>query len=163
MGQKFSVIQVFDGKKGWMSLMGNVMELEGDQLKELQQEAQSRQITSLLPLLKDNGFTLATIGETKVNGKPAQGVKVSAKGIRDVELYFDTATGMVVKTIRQAYDSQGMKEVSQETINSDFKDADGIKYASKLVIQRDGKKFLDIEVTEYKPLETVDDSEFAKP
>lgn len=163
MGQKFSVIQVYDGKKGWMSLMGNVMELEGDQLKELQDEIHNRRVSTLLPLLKDNTYTLATIGETKVNGKPAQGVKVSAKDRRDIELYFDPTTGLIVKTIRQAYDQQGMKEVSQETMNSEFKEAGGIKYPSKAVIQRDGKKFLDLEITEYKPLQSVDDSEFAKP
>ncbi len=163
MGHKISVIQVFDGKKGWMIFMGNVVELEGDQLKELKEEIHNRRVNTLLPLLKDKTFTFATLGETKVNGKPAQGVKVSAKGYRDIELYIDPASGLVVKTIRQAYDMQGMKEVSQDVVNSEFKEADGIKYASKAVLQRDGKKFLDLEITEYKTLENVDDSEFAKP
>lgn len=163
MGQKFALIQVYDGKKGWMSLMGNVVEMEGDQLKELKEEIHSRRVNTLLPLLKDNGFTLATIGEAKVNGKPANGVKVSAKGFRDIDLYFDQASGLLVKTARQAYDTTTMKEVAQETLNSEFKDADGIKYATKAALQRDGKKFLDVEITEYKALETIDDSEFAKP
>jgi hypothetical protein len=33
----------------------------------------------------------------------------------------------------------------------------------KLVINRDGKKFMDKEVTEYKMVDTIDDSVFGKP
>jgi hypothetical protein len=98
-----------------------------------------------------------------VNGKPAQGVKVSAKDFRDVELYFDQATGLIVKTSRQVLDTQTMKEVTQETYLSEFKESGGLKHATKAVIHREGKKFLEVEVTEYKLLDSVDDSEFAKP
>jgi hypothetical protein len=163
MGQQLTVLQVYDGKKGWFRLMDNTQELEGDTLKEMQAQAHSIRVNTLVPLLKDKAFTLAPLGEVKVNGKPALGVKVTAKDQRDIDLYFDKETGLVTKVSRQGFDTNTMKEVMHEMIFSDFKDFDGVKHATKIVMNNDGKKLLDLEVTEYKVVDKLDDSEFAKP
>jgi hypothetical protein len=42
-------------------------------------------------------------------------------------------------------------------------DVDGIKTPKRSVINHNGKKLLETEVTEAKYLEKVDDAEFAKP
>jgi hypothetical protein len=53
-----------------------------------------------------------------------------------------------------------MKEVAQEQFPRDYKDQAGTKYPSKSLVNQDGKKFMEIEVTEYKGLEKLDDSVF---
>jgi hypothetical protein len=163
MGQNLSVIQVFDGKKGWIKVMDNVMELDGDLLKEMKQQLHNARVNTLVPLLKDKAFTLALLGEIKVNDKPALGVKVSAKDFRDMDLYFDKETGLMVKTVFQALDTTTMKEVSREMILSDFKETDGLKHATKILMNQDGKKFIEGEITEYKIVDKLDDGEFVKP
>ncbi len=40
---------------------------------------------------------------------------------------------------------------------------DGVPTAKKVVVNRDGNKFMEVEVLETKRLEKLDDSEFAKP
>ena len=51
-------------------------------------------------------------------------------------------------------------EFVQETFLADFKDFDGIKKATKIENHRDGKKFLEQQITEFKVLEKVDPKTF---
>jgi hypothetical protein len=163
MGMQVTVVHVFNGEKGWMKLNNQVMEVDKEHLAEMKEEMYEEQVQTLVPLLKDKAFTLTALGEDKVNGKPALGVKVASKGHKDVDLYFDKQSGLVVKSVRQSYDPNTKKEVSRETILSDYKDQNGLKFPSKMVMQMDGKKFLDMDVTEYKLIDKLDDSEFGKP
>jgi outer membrane lipoprotein-sorting protein len=150
---------VLNGDKGWM----NGQELTKEQLAEQQEELYSGWVATLAPL-GDKAFTLAPLGETKVDNKPAAGVKVSSKGHGDVNLYFDNATGFLVKIERRAKaQEQGGQEVSQETFFQDYKDVDGLKVPMKMAIKRGGKQFVESEVTELKPVGKLDDSVFAKP
>ena len=54
-------------------------------------------------------------------------------------------------------------DVSQDVFYSDYKEVDGIKRAMKTKILRDGKKFLEMETSDFKPVEKLDDKVFAKP
>jgi hypothetical protein len=162
MGNKLNVVQVYDGKKGWASAMGNVMEAEGDDLEELKDEAFGSYIESLVPLLKDKQFKLEAAGETKVNDKPAVGVKITAKGHKDVTMFFDKESGLMVMSRKKARDFAKM-EVESESFVSEYKDVNGIKQAMKLVVKHDGKKFLEGELSEVKVVEKLDDKIFSKP
>lgn len=163
MGNKLSVIQVFNGEKGWMKIGDDAKDVDEDHLKEMKEEGHSVRVGSLVPLLKDKAYILAYLGEAKVNEKPAVGVKVSAKGFREIDLWFDKDSGLLVKSVRPTFDLTARKEVMKETYLSDYKDADGMKHAGKVRIDQDGKKLLEGEVTEYKILDKADDNEFAKP
>src|SRR5947209_137181 len=89
-------IIVLNGDKGWIQMNGETNALTKDQLAEQQEEQYSGWVTSLVAL-KDKGFTLTPLGESKVEGDAAVGIKVSHKGHRDVELYFSKKSGLVVK------------------------------------------------------------------
>lgn len=162
MGQAINVIQVYDGKKGWVSAQGQLMELEGDQLDELKDQAFGGYVESLVPLIKDKSIKLEPVGEEKVDGKPTVGIKVSAKGHRDIKLFFDKESGMLVKSQSRAKDP-AMQEVDAETFYKDYKDVDGVKQPMKLLVKHDGKKYLEAQVTEAKLFEKLDDTTFAKP
>src|SRR5207248_11447730 len=96
-------------------------------------------VATLLPL-KDKAFTLTTIGEVEVEKRPALGVKVSSKGHRDVDLYFDKESGLLVKTETRLKD-EGGQEVMAETFLRDYKDVEGTKHAMKFAVHRDGKLY----------------------
>jgi hypothetical protein len=96
-----------------------------------------------------------------VSDKPAVGVRVSAKGHKDISLFFDKESGLLVKTQKRT--KEAGVEVDEENFYSDFKEIDGVKLPMTLKILHDGKKFLDAKVTEAKLLEKLDDDVFAKP
>jgi hypothetical protein len=112
--------------------------------------------------LKDKAFTLAPLGEVNIDKRPALGVRVSSKGHRDVSLYFDKRTALLAKTEARVKDDDG-QEVTEETYSSDYQEVQGTKQAMKFTIKRDGKPYLEGEVTEYKLSESLDESMFAKP
>jgi hypothetical protein len=57
----------------------------------------------------------------------------------------------------------GNKEVGEEGIYSEFKEFQGIPTPTKVLINRDGKRFVEAEYSEYKLHENLADSVFAKP
>jgi hypothetical protein len=102
--------------------------------------------------------------EAKVGDRAAVGVKVSSAGHRDVDLYFDKMSGLLVKSeTRVKAEEMDGKEVSQETVFTEFKEIDGAKVATKFVIKRDGKPYVEAELTDLKPAAKLDDKLFAKP
>jgi hypothetical protein len=90
-------VLVLDGPRSWQEFDGTQSDLNEDQAKLLQSSAVRDRALRLLPLLEDKGFTLALLPGEDVDGKPVAGVKVSYKDQPDLNLYFDRATGEVVK------------------------------------------------------------------
>ncbi|HEV3443675.1 MAG TPA: hypothetical protein VG099_03475 [Gemmataceae bacterium] len=162
-GQKINVVTLYNGQKGALTLNGKEQELPEKVLEELKEASYAIKAARLVPLLSDPMYTLSALGEVKVNDKPAVGVKVSSKGHRDISLYFDKDTGLLAKTESRKLDGQTMQEVDEERIVTEYQDVDGQKAAKKLVVNHDGKKFMELEVSDIKFLDKVDDSEFQKP
>jgi hypothetical protein len=163
MGQKITIVQVYNGKMGWQSNLGQTMEIEGDQLDELKEEAYGNYLEQLYPLLHDKQFELKAVDGEKVDGKPTDGVKVSSKGHKDITLYFDKESGLLVKSRKKAKDPNGGQEVEAETYYTDYKEISGTKQSMKQLLKHDGKKFLESELTDMKLQEKIDPSTFDKP
>jgi len=161
-GQNLTVLYVLNGKKAWLQAAGETMELKGEELDDIKEELHAEHIQTLVPLLKDKAYTLDALGEIKINDRPAVGVRVTSKGHKDVNLYFDKATGLLTKSERRALDDT-KKEITEESFFSDYKDVDGVKVPMKVVVHHDGKKFVEMEITEQRFLDQIDDSEFARP
>ena len=162
-GKEVAGVQVVDGDKAWMTGQGQTMPLEGELLKALKEELYSQNVEMLVPLLREKGYTLTKLKEIEVDGKPAVGVRVASSGHKDIELYFDRDSTLPVRTVRSTIDAATLKEATAEVLYSSIKETDGIKWPSRVVINQDGKKFIEVEVTEFKKLDKVDPSEFAKP
>lgn len=160
-GQKFHVIHVLNGDKGWIKINDATKEMDKDELAEAKEQMHAEWVTVLVPLTGKE-FTLATVGEVKVEDRPALGVMVSFKGRRDINLYFDKETGLLVKRENRVKDDNG-KEVAEETFLSDYKDVQDTKQAMKFIVKRDGKLYMEGEVTEYQLAEKLDGAVFAKP
>ena len=84
-----------------------------------------------------------------VNAVPKNAVEISAKDGETVKLEFDEATGLPA---REIYRESGMGggPAEMEEVYSDWRDAGGLKLPFKITILKDGKKFAEAIVSEYK-------------
>lgn len=162
-GMQVTQTVVLNGDQVWIKVNDMIIDLGEPLTKEVKEQMYERRVMSLLPLLKDKKYELAPLGEIKVGTEDATGVKVSSKDRRDVSLYFSKATGLLVKIESRAFDFMTNQEVAQEMILSDYTDKDGYKTPQKLVMNREGKKFLDKETTDFRVVDRIDESVFAKP
>jgi hypothetical protein len=160
-GQKLRFVQVLSGNEGWYRYGDDTEAMDPEALAEAKEEAYAEWVSSLIPL-KDKQFTLSPLGELAIEQRQTVGVKVASEGHRDVDLYFDKETGLLAKIVTQATDDGGQL-VSEETLPSEYREFNGIKQPTKYSVKRDGKLYMETEVTEIQLVEKLDDSVFAKP
>jgi hypothetical protein len=163
MGNKVVILEIVDGDKGWTSTAGNTEEMNKDALEEATENMHANRVSMLYPL-KDKEFKLAPLPETKVGDREAVGIKVTSKGHRDINLYFDKKTSFLIKSETKAKDlmNEG-KEVAQETYFDDYKDVDGIQTPFKVTIKRADKDYVVAEMTDVKIVDKLEDKLFEKP
>jgi hypothetical protein len=164
-GEKFTLTEVFNGDKAWESTNGKTEESTKDAAAEAKESMYGHRVAMLYPLL-DKAFTLTPLGEVKVGDKAAVGIKVAHKDHRDINILFDKKTNLIIKIetqVKDLTDKDKPKEVTQETFFDDYKDVDGIPQPHKMVIKRDGKKFVEAEMTEIKIVDKLEDKLFEKP
>lgn len=161
-GQKLNMTQILTGDKGSVTINGKTDPATDVMLTQLKETQFAERAVRLTPLLRDPAFELTGLGESKFEDKPVQGVQVRRKGFNDIRMYFDKASGLLVRLEKKAMDSN-MKEVMQEDIYSDFRDVQGVKRPMKVRMNHDGKKFLEGEMVEIQPLDRLEDVVFAKP
>jgi len=162
MNMNITVTQGFDGKKLWIQVNDKTMDLDDKLVDTVKEALYAEHLATLVPL-KDKGVKLSPLGETKVEGRAAVGVQASSKGHKDVNLFFDKTTNMLLKLELRTVDPMSGQEVTQEKIYLEYKDVDGAKTPSKLLVHQDGKKFLEMEISDIKVVDRLDDSIFAKP
>jgi hypothetical protein len=125
---KIGITQVIADDKGWRKIDGagqnQIEDLDEANLDEARQTRYFDRVVSLLPLLKDKGFTLKSLGAVQVRDKPALGVQVSSKGQPDVKLFFDQTSGLLVKTAYRYKRPTTNKEELGELYYSDYREPD---------------------------------------
>ncbi len=162
-GQEISFVQVLNGDKGWQGINGNVDELEKDHLSEAREQLYSGQIVDLRGITA-KGVKLTALGEKQVEGKPAVGVKVSSEGHRDVTVYFDKSSGLVVRSETKGKDPMnGNAEFDAATVYGDYKKVSGVNVPHKIQVFRDGKPFMVMEMSSITLSEKLPEKTFAKP
>lgn len=164
-GMKLKVQQGYDGKTMWMDVMGMVQEFkDDDKLKEMKESMHAEQVANLVDLDKKN-YKLNSLGEMKIKGKEAVGVRVAREGKRDVILWFDKGTNLLVKHEYRGTDPWGPQaaEANNEKYHLDYKAVDGIQVPGRIEVHQDGKKIVELEISDIRYHERLDDSMFAKP
>lgn len=161
-GKKLNLVQIYDGKQGWLVDGGIPRAIDEKTLDGWKAMTHAALVASLTPLLAaDKGYKLTVLPETKVAGQPAVGVKVASAQQREVVLYFDKATGMLVK--RDSRPHSGGPESLQEEIYSEFKDVQGLKRPTRVVVYINGVMHAEGTIQMTQLLDRIDDKEFAKP
>ena len=163
-GMNNRIVTLVNGDK--MSIEANGMAIPiTDDIKKAMKNAQyMMKVGQFVPLLEDKSYELSSLGEIKVEGKPAMGVLVKSKGNKDINLYFSKDTGLLVKIEHRTTPPGTEKEVTEERIILEYnkKDKNGLSLPKKVLLKHDGKKYLEIEVIEGKRLEKLDESMFSK-
>ncbi len=162
MGNSVTVTSIYNGKEAWIRAGDKDVPVDKDLLAEFEEAMYTIKLMDGL-FVKDKGVKLATVGEIKVKDKPAVGVTVSREGKKDINLFFDKETGLIVKVELRKKDQTSGEEVTEERIITEYQDVSGRKVAKKVEVLHDGKPFLEAEVQEVQVVEKIDDSEFAKP
>lgn len=157
------ITQVFNGEKFWLHVNNKTIEMSDAKLIAELKETMYAEGVGSLALLGDKKFQLAPLGEVQVQDRSAVGVRVSSKGHRDVNLYFDKKTHLLAKSEYRTTDPLTNQEVNQEKIFSDYQAVDGVQSPRKILVQQDGKRYMELEITEVRLLGTLDDSVFSKP
>jgi len=162
MGQKVRTVTLINGDKASIEANGKEVPLKDEIKDAIREGVKQLQVARLVPL-RDKKFELSLVGETKVLDKPAVTIRVVAKGMKDVNLSFDKKSGLLVKVEARKLDPMNGQEVTEERIVSEYKTQDGMAIPQKVLINRDGKKYLELTIEEVKYLDKIDDSEFSKP
>lgn len=123
-GQKFKLAAAVDGDKGWMTLEGQLQDLPPDSVATYKRALYDAHVRNLTPLLKEEGFRLSALGESKVQGQAAVGVKVGCQGQKDLSLYFDKQSGLLLKSEGKVKDEMSGREVLEEVYYSDYRELD---------------------------------------
>jgi hypothetical protein len=123
-GVSMKATVVMDGDKSWRDLNGHIEIPSKEEIESLRASRHQDRVTGLTALLSDKGFTLASLEDTQVDGRPARGVKVSYKGQPDTHLYFDKESGFLVKYAYRAKKTGDIQEALHETVLSDYREPD---------------------------------------
>jgi hypothetical protein len=152
---------VLDKDKGWFMEGGVVKEMTKDEVAAKLIDTRAGAVQSLAPL-KEKEFQLKNHGLNK--DKTEVQVVVTRKDYPDVTLSFDIKTGLLTSSsyMSKAMDL-GFKEVKMTTQISDYRDVEGAKMPHKMVTHRDGKLFIEAEMTELRPASSVTDKMFSRP
>jgi hypothetical protein len=156
-------VQILNGDKGWVKLGDLSRECVKEEMDEMREQLNAAQIAHLY-VLTDREYKLSPLGEEKIDDRSAVGVRVEHKGFRDIHLYFDKETNLLLKVETRIKDPlRGGEEVAAETVYGDYKNIDGVMTWHKITIKYDGKTYIEGEVTETKYSEKLEDSVFDKP
>lgn len=161
-GSPIKGVSILDGDKAWRKFGDDAMPLEGDALANEKRVVYLQVVQQNPTMLKAPDFKIDSVSEEKVDGKPAASLKITGPDGKDFELFFDKESGLPVRVNATVAGFQG-DEYKQETSFSDYKDFDGIKRATKIATKRNGKKFIDVDITDLKVLDKVDPKTFAEP
>jgi hypothetical protein len=162
-GMKVMVVVIFDGKSGWVQENGKTKDLDEQGVAEMKATAYASKVGSLIDLLKDKEFKLSSLPDAKVAGKVAAGVLVQHPGQRDIKLYFDKASSLLLKTETKAIDPQTKKEVNQEKIFGDYKAVQGRQVPFRVTVNQDGRLYMEIDITEVRIVDQLEPALFTKP
>ena len=160
-GMELELLQVTNGDKVGLTVGGQARATSDADKTEARFSTYANSLSRLTPLLKAGGpYTLKAGPEAAVNGDPAVGVVVEHAAFKPVTLYFDTASGRLVKVTRTGKAEDGT-DAERETVYSDYKAVQGVQMPHRSTSTVGGKKVTDFTAEKVELLEKVEDGEFA--
>jgi hypothetical protein len=162
-GEKIKTLSAHDGVSTWIKANDKEIPLDDDLQAEVKEEIYKLEVGRLTPLTSSTKYTLTPLEEIVVDGRPAEGVRVSSRGHKDINIYFDKETGLTAKISSRRLDFSTRQEIEEERFPTDYADQNGIKMARKIAVRRNGQRYLEMEVLSVKFLDSIPAADFAKP
>lgn len=157
-GQK--MIQVFNGKEGWMLapwISSEPQPLEGAQLQQAMDQAN---IDGELYNFKEKGMTADLIGKVKVDDNEAYRIKLTTSDGTIKNYYLDADTYLISK-VKSKVNAQG-QEVEVEQNMSDYENTEGVMIAKKIETSSP-MGTAEITINDISFNEDLDEATFQKP
>jgi hypothetical protein len=134
-GRKVSQVQLFNGNAIFIRVDNSIRDVPPALRSTLLKGRYADQLTQLTAL-KNKEYQLASMGESKVEGKTVVGVKVTAAEKPEVQMFFDKDTGLLVKTEHRQLDPRNADnnaEIIQEVYYRDYGSVDATATDEKLL------------------------------
>lgn len=159
-----TIQQGYDGKALWINVMGMAQEIKDKELiEEMKESMYCEKVTALVDL-DSKDYKLTPLGEMKIKDQDAVGVRVAKTGKRDVNLWFDKKSNLLVKSEFRAKDPFGQGgEANQEKYFGKYKAVMGVQTPQHMEVHNDGKKAVDLEIAEVRYHERLDETYFTRP
>jgi hypothetical protein len=154
---------VLNGTKGWLIVSNRVSDWDLDRNRSILISFRVDWMSKLLLPISAAPFSLKTIGATKVDGRAAVGVQAEWKHWPAVKFYFDKETKLLVKSEVRMKGHPSGPEMCFETLYSDYRSVNSVKFAHKHVVRRDSSVIADDQVSELRILEKIDPQLFVRP
>lgn len=145
--------QVFDGTKGAAYQMGQKQEMEADDIADIRTQ------TDMLYELNyaKYGVKAALKGIGSEGGEDVYVVEVTKPNGSVATDYYSVKTGLRTKTL--AVLTEGEESMTQETLYQEYKEAEGVKFPSKMS-QTMGPQSFEITINDIKINPKLDDKDF---
>jgi outer membrane lipoprotein-sorting protein len=149
------LIEGYDGKTGWsLDPIQGYREKSGEELSRAKLIGRFYRDQEL-----DSSYTkLEFTGTEKVDGSDAYVIKASNAGMAPDVLYFDAATGLLVRMDSVIVSPQG--RIQTTSLFSDYREVDGVKSPFRFVTKLPQYDMV-ITITEIKQNTTIDPKIFA--
>jgi hypothetical protein len=115
-------------------------------------------------------FSLVSLGDASINGRPSAGVAVNFSGQPEIKLYFDKESLLLVKSERRRriHDPNQKKRFynalkTEEFLYGDYQKIQGVAMPMKTLSKEAGVTIGDVTYTEVQFLERLEDRWFQKP
>jgi hypothetical protein len=161
-GNQVKGVTILAGGKGWRKFGDDAAPLDEATIANTKRAVYLAVTPITILPLKGKGFKVEAVADEKVGGKAAAGVKATGPDGKDFRLYFDKESGLPVKLVAKVTGFMG-EDFTQETTFADYKEMGGIKKATKLKSTRDGEKYQEYQISDFKVLDKVDPKAFAQP
>ena len=151
----------FDGKDGWIASVDRPVRLLPD-LPGYEQDSAKLDAELAIPVRIEQALTNWKSGfpATTIEDKDVQPIEGRGAGNSRFKLYFDQATGLLVRVVR--YEPTAVGILPTQVDYSDYRDVAGVKVPFKWVVTwTNGQNFN--EFTDVQPNVNIDASRFAKP
>lgn len=150
-----TMLQIFDGEKGWSKMPGMSGALE---VQEIPKEQLSENST-LRPEFNDpdNGKTVEYAGQEEFDGTNCEVLTVTAEAAEPVKYYFDVSTGLLLGTSTMSDESPIHNYIT------DYKEVDGFLFPFSMRSEVNGQVLMTFTYDSIEMNVPIDDSMFEKP
>jgi hypothetical protein len=164
LGDTPSTFLIVVGKDGgWIRGNGGAAsDIAKAQLDPFRQGFRALRLAEWLIPLKEKGYTLSSLGELKVEDKPALGIQAKRKDTPDLDLWFDKKTYLPVKAELRIKETDS-REATYVALFGDYKTFGDRKCFTKLTIKRDDELVWEMQRSDITAKESIADETFAKP
>lgn len=164
MGRTEGGTLVSDGKKVWAmdQRRNKAEEAPEEAVKVITADFCAIRVLQHPYILKDKNVKLSSLGELRIGEQDTVGLRVEIKGKAEIDLYVDKKTWLPVKSSLLVKEGNNV-ELEHAFIVKDYKKSGPRKHFTKLIMERDGKKTMDMKLTNIELKEKLDASQFEKP